>query len=207
MAKASILNQLKDDDLEIIRHMIRRDAMTDLQIAQEVAKRLATKAQRQKAQSEAAASMTIARYRNSKPYRDWLKRWENQDVELKKVIETQKQRFELVSNLVKNPDAGGIENISKSLQARLLALAAETDDENLKQAAGGKGWVASILKLTQDGLNDEYHRKVESLKSEICRLMAAPKGIKIKSEDLVKKVDEVMGISAAGGSARGGKNA
>jgi hypothetical protein len=35
---------------------------------------------------------------------------------------------------------------------------------------------------------------VEDLKAEIQRIMAAPQGKPVKSEDLVAKVDEVMGI-------------
>ena len=199
MSKASILNQLKDEDLEAIRHMIRRDAMTDLQIA--IKAGIGVSASGSKGVSDAAAAMIIARYRKSKLYRDWLKRWENQDVELKRQIETQKQRFEFLSNLVQTAQGDGLKTVSQSLLARLLTMASELSDEELKSAAAGKqGWVVKVINAVTDDLKREQSASIDKAAD------VAANGIKIKPEDLVKKVDEVMGISAKGGSARGGKN-
>lgn len=196
MSKASILRQLSDDDLEAIHHLIRRDAEGDLAIARaaEVRGQRSGGKKISLGQTDAAKAMVIARYRQSRVFQAWLKNWENRDADLRKAIETQKQRFELISSLVRTGDGTGVETVSKSLQARLLTLAAETDDETLKDAAKGKGWVSEILRLAQNDLRDSYRRKVEELKSEIERIMKAPKGKPVKSEDLVAKVDQVMGI-------------
>jgi|GEM_PF-2610641 len=195
MSKASILRQLSDEDLEAIQHLIRRDAKGDREIAREAEVR----GQRSDKKfslgpMDAAKAMVIARYRQSPEFKRWLSAWENRDAELRKAIETQKQRFELISTLVRTGDGTGVETVSKSLQARLLALAAEADDATLKKAAGGKGWVAEALKLAQADVRDSYRRKAEELKAEIERLMNAPKGKPVKTEDLVATVDHVMGI-------------
>lgn len=191
MSKASILRQLSDEDLEAVCHMIRRDAMSDEAIAKEV-DRLLKKTLH--APRSTLNAMCVARYRESPEYKRWLAAWENRDAELRKAIETQKQRFELISTLVRTGDGTGFETVSKSLQARLLTLAAEADDETLKDAAKGKGWVCEVLRLAQADVRDSYRRKVEELKAAIEKLMSAPKGVKARTEDLVATVDAVMGI-------------
>ena len=156
---ASILKQLSDEDIEAVNHMIRRDAHTDLQIAEEAEKRLKTSrpscskhpdSEQKIAKGAKAKESIIQRYRKSKEYTGWLKRWENQDVDLKKDIALQKQRFELLSNLVKDPDSNGMETLSKSLQARLLTLAAESTDKELIEGAKARGWIKSVIKVIQD---------------------------------------------------------
>lgn len=195
MSKASILRQLSDDDLEAIHHLIRRDALSDREIARTAEVRGQKSAKKYSlGPTDEAKEMVVARYRQSPQYKKWLSAWENRDAELRKVLETQKQRFEFISNLTKDTDKTGLETVSKSLQARRLALAAETDDETFKMASGGKGWIDQALKLAQADVRDSYRRKVEELRAEIERMMNAPKGKPVKTEDLVAKVDEVMGI-------------
>ncbi len=147
MAKASILRQLKDEDLEAVCHLIRRDALSDLEIASEVERRLGKAI----GPTPEARGMVIARYRQGAAYRAWLDRWLNQDAVLRRQLEGQRQRFELVSDLVKGTDDGGLNAVSKSLLARLLAMAAEMSDADLQEAAAGKGsWVARVIKAQQE---------------------------------------------------------
>ena len=163
MAKASILNQLKDEDLEAIRHMIRRDAHTDLQIAKEAERMLKKNGLDSRLRgNDSAMSMIVARYRNSKAYKSWLKRWENQDVELKRAIETQKQRFEFLSNLVQTAQGDGLKAVSQSLMARLLTMASELSDDELKSAAVGRqGWVVKVINAVTDDLKREQSVSID----------------------------------------------
>jgi len=196
MSKASILRQLSDEDLEAVHHLIRRDAYADLAIA----KQTEVRGQRSDkifslGPTDKAREMTIARYRQSPQYKKWLTAWENRDAELRKAIETQKQRFELISTLVRTGETDGFETVSKSLQARLLTLAAEADDATLKDAAKGKGWVCEILRLAQADVRDSYRRKVEELKAEIQRMLTAKPGErKVDTKAVIEKVDEIMGL-------------
>ena len=192
MARASILKNLSDADLEAIRHEIRRGAHTAREIA-----RMAEKGLGHSLGSDDAAAMAIGRYRHGQEFQRWLQRWENQDAELKRAIAAQTQRYKLITKLVKGSSEGGLETVSKYLQARLLTLAAEANDEELKEAAGGKGWISEALKLAQREMLDRQGRKVEELKAEIKRLMNAPKGKAVSTDDLVAAVDEVMGIKKA----------
>jgi len=143
---ANSLKQLADIDLDFIRHMIRRDSYTDLMIAEEAEKRL----KRKLAETDAAKRMVVARYRDGADYKRWLARWENQDQELKKAVALQKQRFEFLSNLVKDEPGKGLENVSKALQARLLTLAAELPDDALATETGPHGWVKNVIRLVQN---------------------------------------------------------
>lgn len=140
------LKDLNDEKLEEIQHLIRRDAMNDLDIA----KKAEAFGLGSLGKTKHAKEMAVFRYRKSKAYRAWLTRWENRDLELRKELETQKQRFELISNLVQGDDRTGFDGVSKAIQARLLTLAAEANDEELKEAAGAKGWVAGMLKLVHE---------------------------------------------------------
>lgn len=147
MAKASILRQLADEDLVAVCHLIRRDAMSDLEIAKEVERLLG----REIGPTDAARGMVISRYRQSAEYRKWFDHWLNQDAVLKRQLEGQKQRFELVSSLVQGTGNDGLSAVSKSLLARLLAMAAEMSDEDLQEAASGKGsWVARVIKAQSE---------------------------------------------------------
>ena len=189
MSKASILRQLKDEDLEAIHHLIRRDASGDLEIARQAE----AMGKLSLGPTDAAKAMVIARYRKGPEFGRWLTAWENRESDLREAIATQQQRLEVISNLVRNSESAGLEQVSKHLQARLLALAAEADDETLKDAASG-GWVSEILKLAQADIRDQYRKKVEELKAQIEQVMNAPKGKTVRTEDLVATVDAVMGI-------------
>jgi hypothetical protein len=149
------LKLLSDDDLEAIRHLIRRDAATDLEIAAEAEKKLnhgghGGTEKRSLGKTDKAREAVIYRYRKGAEYARWLRNWESRDVDLKKTLELQKQRFELLSNLVQDPAAGGMDAISKSLQARLLTLAAEASDEDLIEGAAKNGWIKNVIRVIQE---------------------------------------------------------
>lgn len=192
---ASLLKLLSDDDREAINHMIRRDAHTDLEIGKDIQKRLPANHsnKRESEKTEKALESMIQRYRKSREYEAWLKRWENQDVELKRQIALQKQRFELLSNLVKDPDSNGMETLSKSLQARLLTLAAESSDEELVEGASKNGWIKSVIKVIQDQAKLEDNAKADKLKEEIDKLSNGGEK-SIDPKKLVERVDDVMGL-------------
>lgn len=194
---SSILTNLNDDDLNTVLHMIRKDAMSDTEISAYVEAHLPVKWKKKFAEASPAAKvMVITRYRGSSQYKRWLKNWENRDLDLRKSIELQKQRFELLSNLVKDPANDGLETISKSIQARVLTLAAEMDDEELLFQSGAKGPVAEILKLVRADLRDTYRKKVEQLKSELAEMLAGRSGTGklIATEKVIDRVDEIMGL-------------
>lgn len=145
---SSILHQLSDADLESIRHMIRRDAHTDLAIAREVESRLPDGAKL--GETDAAKGMVIHRYRKSAAYAKWLHSWENQDAELKKSIALEKQRLEYLQHLVQGEDTDGMGLASSHLMGRLLVVAASAKDEDLKAAMEGKGWLSNLLREVRE---------------------------------------------------------
>lgn len=148
---ASVIRKLKDADLEAVHHMIRRRAHTQLEIAREIERRLGKKI----AKNDAARQRIVSRYANSTVYENWLKRWHNQDVELKKALDAQKRKYELISSLVKGGDQTGFEAIPKALLSRVLVLAAEMSDEELLAASSGKGPVATAMRLTREYMDAE----------------------------------------------------
>lgn len=184
MSKASGLNQLGDDDFEAIRHLIRRDAATDLVIAREAERRGA-----KLGASDAAKAMAIARYRAGADFRRWLDRWENQDRELKRVLATQKQRFEFISNLVSaGGGKGDLMAVSNGLMARLLTLATEMSDEELKEAAAGqRGWIAKVIRVVQEQGKVERARTGE-------KALEISKDKKLTSEERESRLKEIFGI-------------
>jgi len=187
---ASFLRQLSDADLEQLHNMLRRDDRSDAEIAEWAAHRL----KKGLAKSQHARAQAISRYRKSRAYRNWLASWHNRNTEMERQLLLQRERFEHVANLVGEGSTDGFEGISKSLVARLLALAAEADDEALKEAAAGRGWVVNMIRVANAINSDRYRRRVEELKAEIERIMNAPKGRKVPAEDIVAKVDEIMGL-------------
>lgn len=154
MPRASILRQLPDERLEELHHAIRRDASSDLEIARAAEKWLG-----KSLGSDDAAAMTIARYRSSGPYKRWLKNWESQDLELKRQVAAQKSRFEFLSSLVKTGNDDALQNVSRSIQARLLTLAAEMSDDELKEAAAGKNWVKGLIQVVNEAARIERHAR------------------------------------------------
>jgi hypothetical protein len=134
---SNAIKQLSDDKLDQVRHMLRRGAHTALQIAEFIGNIDGT---------DHAKEMVVSRYKQSAEYTKWLDRWENQDVELKKQIAMQKQKFEFLQSLVGNGDDNGLNAVSKNLQARLLTIAAEASDDELKEAK----WVKNVIKIVQE---------------------------------------------------------
>jgi len=196
MSKASILRQLNDADLEEIHHRIRRDADGDLEIAKEAERRgQTTDGGRQTpackfslGPTDAAKAMVIARYRQGAEYRRWLNAWENRDTDLRKAIETQKQRFTFISELVHNTDKTGLEAVSNGLMARLLTLATEMPDEALMDAAAGQhGWVAKVIRVVQEQGKAERRNTGE-------KALAVSQDKKLSSEERQKRLKEIFGI-------------
>lgn len=163
--------------------MIRRDAHTDLEIALEAERRL----KKSLAKTEKAKQCIVERYRKGADYGRWLQRWESRDIELKKALELQRQRFELLSNLVKDPDAGGMETLSKSLQARLLTLAAEATDEELVEGAAKGGWVKNVIRVIQDQAKIE--QKVAGEKA-----LGVMKDKKLSEDERERRMKELFGM-------------
>ena len=184
---ASALKQLSDVDREAINHMIRRDAHTDLEIAKEAEVRLGQNL----AETDAARIMIVSRYRRGASYKNWLERHHRKDMEM----ELMKTRFEHLSNLVQGTGDDGFEAVSRSIQARLLTLAAEVSDDELKEAVAGKGWIVNLLKEVRAADADRARSQVSELKRQIAELVSGPHGQKtVNYEALVNKVDEIMGL-------------
>ena len=188
---ASVIRQLSDDALEAAHHMIRRDAMTDLEIARKVEDLLGRKI----AKTNKARAAVVYRYRKSKAYTAWLKRWERQWVELETSVRTQQQRLEVLKDLVKTSTGDGFEELSKQVQGRLLTMAATASDDDLRAAAGAKGWITSTLRIVHDTLENKWRRKCDELKAEITAMLTKPKdGKRASAADVVAKVDKIMGL-------------
>ena len=186
MSKASILRQLSDEDLVAVQHLIRRDAMSDEAIAQEAGRRLGKSLH---APRSTLNAMIVARYRQSSEYKRWLTAWENQDVELRKAIETQKQRFEFISNLVQGADKGGLETVSNGLMARLLTLATEMTDEDLMEAAAGQhGWVAKVIRVVQEQGKAERNKTGE-------KAIEVSQDKKLSPAERERRLKEIFGIA------------
>lgn len=174
--------------------MIRKKAMSAGQIGLEAARRLPAPFDAKfKALKPGARDMVISRYRQSPEFKRWLKAWENRDQDLRKAIELQKQRFELLSNLVKDPSEDGMKTLSKGLQARLLTLAAEASDEELIEGTTKSGWIKNVIKTVQEQAKFENNSKADELKKEIDRLSKGGEQ-KVDPKKLVERVDELMGL-------------
>ena len=79
-------------------------------------------------------------------------------------------------------------------------MAAEADDSELKDAANGRGWVAQIIKLSRQSLQDRYKRQVEDLKTEIRRMATrdgstAGAGVQMDFDAVVNSIDKIMGLA------------
>jgi hypothetical protein len=182
---ASILKKLSDEDLLALHHMIRRDDTADAKIWAWAAPRLGKGDLR----GELAGAMVVARYRKSPDFTKWLSRWQNQDQDLKKAVALQAQRFQLLSSLVSDPDSKGIEALSKSLQARLLTLAAEASDEELVEGSGKNGWIKNVIRVIQEESKLQRNTMAETLKAGLSDM-----GEKVDTKVVIEKVDEIMGL-------------
>ena len=187
---SSAIRQLSDAHLESVHHLMRQDAATDLAIAREVERLLGKPI----SSTDRAREALVSRYRQSKHYTEWLARWNNREVEMERQVRLQKERFALLTAVLKDSNEQGFDTLSKSIQARLLTMAAEASDEELREAAGDKGWVKGMLTIVQTGLRDRLARQVDTLKKQIAEMMAPKKGRTATAEDVVAKVDEIMGI-------------
>lgn len=187
---ASILKQLDDADLDAVRHMIRRDAQTDEAIAEFVDGKL-PRGKKMPA-GKSARAMAIARYRESKDYRDWLRRWQDRNSELQKDLALQRERFQTISNLVQTDDGDGFEPLSRSIQARLLTLAAEAKDDDLINAAAGRGWVKNLLRLVQQEQLLQMRKEQEHKAKEAMKLVDDKK---LTREEQKARMKEIFGLS------------
>lgn len=144
MSRASTLARLSDGDLEALRHDMRRKSLTDLEIARKAEAMLG-----EDLGDDKAAASVVYRYRNSKAFKAWLERWLNQDQKLKRDLEGQRQRFELLRDLVGPTSGDGMAKLSNALLARLLAIGAEMNDEELSEAAAKGGWLKGVVQAVQ----------------------------------------------------------
>jgi hypothetical protein len=190
MSKSSVITQLTDEDQEMVNHMIRRDAATDLEIAKEIERKLG----RQIANTDAARSMVVVHWRRGEKYRAWLDRYLNRTAQMERELALQRERFEMVSRLVQPGTEDGMSSVSEALVARLLTLAAEADDKTLKDAVAGRGWLSQALSLAQQMSADSTRQKVEKLKAQIAEMMS-PRKKTVSAADVVSKVDELMGLA------------
>lgn len=189
MAGASILRDLSETDLDELHRMIRHDSKTDLAIARWAEERLG-----KPMGNDAAASRIVARYRASRPYQTWLKRWESQDVELAKSIRGQKDRLEYLKSLVQGGEKSGLYEVSKHLMARLLTIAAGMSDDDL--ASGDVKWIKGLLLEIREAEKLDRARLVEDLKDQLSALAGGGgASAKVDMAAVVAKVDQVMGIS------------
>lgn len=187
---ASILRKLSDADLDVIHNDIRRDAIGDLALAEKAEKMLGEKI----AETDHAKAMVIHRYRNGAAYKKWLNDWKFARLEMETRIREMRSRYEMVTSLVQGDDGDGFEAVSKTIQARLLTLATEADDIELKMAAGAKGWVYNSLKLARAVMTDKWHQQVEDLKAQLRDLGKGGRAEGVDMADVIDKVDHVMGL-------------
>jgi hypothetical protein len=144
------IRQLSDDDLEAVRHLIRRGAVSQVQIAQEISRRLG----RPLAGSDAAGQRMVSRYAKGRDYARWLQRWEGQNSDLRKSVETGRQKYEFLMALLKDSGTGagadGMDLASRAIQGRILAEAMEMSDEELLAGLGARGPIANMIRLVQN---------------------------------------------------------
>ena len=188
---ASVIRQLSDDDVEAVHHMIRRDANSDLEIAAEVERRLG----REISSSDHGREMVVARYRQSQHYRKWLRLWQDREIRVMRHTKELEARVRIVAKAIEAADLDAGEGVAKALQARLLTLAVEADDDELKAASSGRGWIVNALKLQVAIMRDQWRRQVNELKQELLRRAEElPKAARKSLGEVVDRVDEIMGL-------------
>jgi hypothetical protein len=189
---AHIFKDLRDEDLEAINHMVRRDSRNDLDIAQEVERLLGKSI----GPTAGAKTQCVKRWRDGADYRGWAHRWYMGNMEMERHLQEVRAKYELISNVVKNDETGGMEGVSKVLLMRLMNQAVEANDEELKQASGAKGWVAQTIRLALGAQENRWKRKADELKTELKRMIEAPTRPDGKTDAaaLVTRVDEIMGL-------------
>jgi hypothetical protein len=187
-----IFKGMSDAELDRINHLIRRDAKSDLEIAAEAERALGVAI----GPTEPAKAQCVKRWRDGAEFTRWLKQWEMRSVELERHLNEVRTKYEVVSNLVKNDDASGIEGVSQVILARLLTQAVEANDEELKAASGSNGWVANAVKLAVAAQENRWRKKADDLKAELTRMVEHPARADGKTDAaaLVGRVDEIMGL-------------
>jgi len=188
---AGTISKLSDEHLERVRHLIRRDELTDLEIAQE-AERLHGAALWD---TDAARARAISRYGNSTAFRRWRDRWENQDVMLKKDLALQEQAFEYMTTLLRDTDEDAFERASKFFLAKSLTAAAKMNEEEFLGAMSARGSVATTLRLCRDMITDSYRQRAEALKAQLTALSeGGGDEPALSMESVVATVDNIMGL-------------
>jgi hypothetical protein len=189
---ASVLRQLKDDDLDDIHRLIRKDALSDLEIAREAERRFG----KQIAQTNHAREAVVSRYRRSKAYKTWLRREQDKEIATERSIREVRGRLKLIRKMVESEGLAGFEASSRLVQARMLEMATAASDDELKFAFSPKGWAGTAFKLVRETLTDKWRQQVEDLKAEIRRLAAKPKAKgKVDMKAVVDVIDKAMGLA------------
>lgn len=165
---SNLIKSLADEDLDVIRHMMRRDAHTDEQIWAEVVQRLPEdlRAEGERLRAD-AGSQAVRRYKASSHYGRWLDRIENSNARMQEQLAKQQARFQFISDTCQNAGEDGFERASKHILARGLTLAAELDDDEFMQAMAAKGFAKSVAEIAAGLAKDSYRRRFEELKKQL----------------------------------------
>ena len=189
---AHIFKDLRDEDLEVINHQIRRDSKNDLDIAQEVERLLGKSI----GPTAGAKTQCVKRWRDGAEFRQWAHRWYMGNIEMERHLNEVRAKYEIISNVVKDDHSDGLDGVSKVLLMRLMNQAVEANDEELKAASGAKGWIAQTIRLALGAQENRWKKKAEELKTELRRMIEAPARPDGKTDAaaLVTRVDEIMGL-------------
>lgn len=188
---SSVIRQLTAEQLDEIHGVIWQDGKSDLDIARMVEALLGRKI----APNDHAREAVVARYRKSAAYTQWRDRRDRQYMELQLALVAQKERYRLISSVVKKGQEDDFEAVSKSVQARLLALAAEANDSELKEAAKGKGWISNTLQLIRDTMDDKYRKQIAALKEQLQKETEAVMGDgKLSDEERKARVKAIFDL-------------
>lgn len=188
MARASTLHALSDADLDRVRHEIRRKVPA-AGIAAWVSERL----------GRTVDENVIYRYATGPDYGKWATWWRDRELEKEREIAAIRERYQLLGAVLKDGagiESDGVDDMARVIQARLLALAVEADEAELKEAAGAKGWISQTLKMAMDLARDKWRKQVGDLKAEIVRISQAKRegGSTTDYEEVLAKVDSIMGL-------------
>lgn len=193
---ASLIKCLSDEDLEVVRHMIRRDAHTDEQIWAEVVSRLPAdvKADGERL-SKDAGSQAVRRYKASDHYGHWLDRVENSNARMQEALAKQAARFSFIAETCQTAGEDGFERASKHILARGLTLAAELDDEEFMQAMSAKGFAKSVAEIAAGLAKDQYRRKFEELRKQMeAKATEIMSDGGLSPEERAKRVREIFSV-------------
>jgi hypothetical protein len=179
---ANVLRKLSVEDLNALHLMLWKGAETQLDIARWVEKhgvRLG--------KSDAAKCMVIGRYAKGEKFQKWAQNFESGNAGLMEKLALQKQRFDMLQTLVQDPAVDGMQKLSQSLQARLLALAAELSDEELVEGAQKNGWIKNLIRVVQE--QGKLENSVAGAKAvEICQ------DKKLSEDEREAKMKEIFGL-------------